>query len=294
MARTEAIRGVIPHRDIRHLLRVVRRILTYFILSLGAMLVLFPLGWMVSLSLGTMEDLWAIPPRYIPERLNWQNYAKALTDPVFPFFRYVRNTMTITGASMVGQLLSCTMSAYAFARLRWKGRDLVFVLMLATMMMPPQVTLIPMYIIWRRLGALDTYIPLIVPSYLGSAYLTFLSRQYFASIPLELEDAARVDGCGFFSIYFQIMLPLSMPLMVTLGLFSFVGHWNDFFGPLIYLTTPEKYTIQLGMMSFRGQYLTDVPAMMAVAVMVLLPVILIFLFGQQYFIRSVVLSGLKG
>jgi len=294
MARTEAIRGVIPHRDIRHLLRVVGRILTYFILSLGAMLVLFPLGWMVSLSLGTMEDLWAIPPRYIPERPNWQNYAKALTDPVFPFFRYVRNTMTITGASMVGQLLSCTMSAYAFARLRWKGRDLVFVLMLATMMMPPQVTLIPMYIIWRRLGALDTYIPLIVPSYLGSAYLTFLSRQYFASIPLELEDAARVDGCGFFSIYFQIMLPLSMPLMVTLGLFSFVGHWNDFFGPLIYLTTPEKYTIQLGMMSFRGQYYTDVPAMMAVAVMVLLPVILIFLFGQQYFIRSVVLSGLKG
>ena len=253
---------------------------------------LFPFAWMLSLSLSSMKDLWALPPRYIPEQPSLHNYYTVLCE--FPFLRYLRNTLVITGASFVGQLLSCTMSAYAFARLRWKGRDLIFMLMLGTMMMPPQVTLIPMYIIWRRLGVLDTYVPLIVPGYLGTAYLTFLARQYFASIPLELEDAARVDGCGFFSIYFRIMLPLSIPLMITLGLFSFVGHWNNFFGPLIYLTTPKKYTLQLGMLAFRGQYVTDVPAMMAASVLVLFPIIFIFLFGQQYFIRSVVLSGLKG
>jgi ABC-type glycerol-3-phosphate transport system permease component len=274
------------------ILRLVGRVLTYFLLWLGAAVMLFPFAWMMSLSLGSMKDLWTIPPRYIPEEPNLNNYATALF--TFPFLRYVRNTLVITGANLAGQVLSCTAAAYSFARLRWKGRNLVFILMLGTMMMPPQVTLIPMYVIWRKLGALDTYIPLIVPGYLGTAYLTFLARQYFASIPLELEDAARVDGCGFFSTYFRIMLPLAVPLMVTLGLFSFVGHWNDFFGPLIYLTTPDKYTIQLGMMSFRGQYQTDVPAMMAASVMVLMPTLLIFLFGQQYFIRSVVLSGLKG
>jgi multiple sugar transport system permease protein len=273
-------------------LRVAGRGFTYLFLWLGAAVMLFPFAWMISLSLGTMKDLWAIPPRYVPEEPSLANYGTALF--TFPFLRYVRNTLVITGANMAGQLLSSTAAAYSFARLRWKGRNLVFLLMLGTMMMPPQVTLIPTYVIWRQLGALDTYIPLIVPGYLGTAYLTFLSRQYFASIPLELEDAARVDGCGFFSTYFRIMLPLAVPLMVTLGLFSFVGHWNDFFAPLIYLTTPDKYTIQLGMMAFKGQYTTDVPAMMAASVMVLMPTLAIFLFGQQYFIRSVVLSGLKG
>jgi multiple sugar transport system permease protein len=275
-----------------HVLYLIGRGCTYLFLSSGAVLMLFPFAWMISLSLGSMKDLWAIPPRYIPEVPSLGNYYTALFK--FPFMRYIRNTLVITGASMVGQLLSSTAGAYSFARLRWKGRDLVFILVLGTMMMPPQVTLIPTYVIWRILGALDTYVPLILPGYLGTAFLTFLARQYFFSIPLELEDAARVDGCGFFSTYFRIMLPLAVPLMITLGLFSFVGHWNDFFGPLIYLTTPDKYNIQLGLMSFRGQYTTDIPALMAASVMVLMPTLVIFLFGQQYFIRSVVLSGLKG
>jgi multiple sugar transport system permease protein len=281
-----------PRRKSTHVLHLMGRGFTYLFLSLGAALMLFPFAWMISLSLGSMNDLWAIPPRYIPEAPSLGNYYTALFQ--FPFMRYIRNTLVITGASMVGQLLSSTAGAYSFARLRWKGRDLVFILVLGTMMMPPQVTLIPTYVIWRILGALDTYAPLIIPGYLGSAFLTFLARQYFFSIPLELEDAARVDGCGFFSTYFRIMLPLAVPLMITLGLFSFVGHWNDFFGPLIYLTTPDKYNIQLGLMSFRGQYVTDIPALMAASVMVLMPTLVIFLFGQQYFIRSVVLSGLKG
>lgn len=292
MGAVAATRQMTFRNRTRRTMRKAGRALTYAVLSLGALLMLFPFAWMISLSLGTMKDLYAIPPRYIPEVASLGNYRKALFD--FPFLRYIRNTLVITAANLVGQLLSSTTAAYAFSRLRWKGRELVFLMMLATMMMPPQVTLIPMYVIWRRLNAIDTYAPLIVPGYMGVAYLTFLARQYFASIPLELEDAARVDGCGYFSTFFRIMLPLSVPLMVTLGLFSFVRHWNDFFGPLIYLTTPDKYTIQLGMNAFRGQYATDIPAMMAASVMVLLPTLLIFLFGQQYFIRSVVLSGLKG
>ena len=289
---TGTLRLGVKRTNWARVVRITGRCLTHIFLWSGAAIMLFPFAWMISLSLGTMKDLSVTPPRYIPEAPGLQNYRTALF--TFPFLRYVRNTLVITGANMVGQLLSCTAAAYSFARLRWKGRNLVFLLMLGTMMMPPQVTLIPTYVIWRHLGALDTYIPLIVPGYLGTAYLTFLSRQYFASIPFELEDAARVDGCGFFSTYFRIMLPLALALMVTLGLFSFVGHWNEFFAALIYLTTPDKYTVQLGMMAFRGQYITDYPAMMAASVIVLMPTLLIFLFGQQYFIRSVVLSGLKG
>jgi len=284
--------GKSAYRSLRHSLHIIGRVITYLVLSAGAFVMLYPFAWMVSISLSTLKDLFAEPPRWVSETLHWESYLRAFT--VFPFAKYLRNTLVITLSSMVGQLLSCTMAAYAFARVRWEGRDLVFVLMLATMMLPPQVTLIPMYVIWRNLGALDTYAPLIVPSYLGTAYLTFLARQYFASIPLELEDAARVDGCSFFSIFFRIMLPLSFPLLVTLALFSFIGHWNNFFGPLVYLQTPDKYTLQLGMFGLQGQYETDVPTLMAVATLILLPVLVIFLFGQQYFIRSVVLSGLKG
>jgi len=280
------------HHPAAYASKIIGRVLTYSLLSVGAIVMLFPFAWMASLSFGTMEDLYAIPVRWIPETIHWENYPNVTI--VIPFFRYLRNTLVITGASVLGQIISCTMAAYSFARLRWEGRDIVFLLMLGTMMMPRHVTLIPMYVIWRQLGALDTYAPLIVPSYFGTAYLTFLARQYFTTIPFELEDAARVDGCGFFSTYFKVMLPLSVPLMITIGLFGFVGQWNNFFGPLIYLSTPEKYTLQLGMLSFQGQYYSQIPLTMAAATMIVLPILIIFLFGQQYFIRSVVLSGLKG
>lgn len=292
MGQATAVSRRTIHSPLRRALQILARLLSYLLLSAGGIVMLFPFAWMASLSLGTMADLYAVPPRYIPEVFHWENYPNVTT--IMPFFRYLRNTLVITAASMVGMFISCTSSAYAFARLRWKGRDLVFVCMLATMMMPPQVTLIPMYVIWHKLGTLDTYVPLIVPWYLGVAFLTFLARQFFATIPFELEDAARVDGCGFFSTYFRVMLPLSVPLLVTLGLFGFVRNWNNFFGPLIYLTTPDKYTLQLGMLAFRGQYYIHIPLTMAAATMILIPILVIFLFGQQYFIRSVVLSGLKG
>lgn len=292
MTQVTVVRRIAIRKKAKRRRQVVGRAFAYFFLTVGGLLFLFPFFWMISLSMGTMKDIYRIPPRWIPAKVTFRNYPEALF--VMPFFRYLGNTLTIAGFNIVGTLFACTMPAYAFARLRWKGRDVIFLLMLATMMVPPQVTLIPMYIIWNKLGVLDTYVPLIVPSFFGWAYLTFLARQYFTTIPFELEDAARVDGCGFFAVFFRIMLPLSLPLMVTLGLFSFVGDWNDFFGPLIYLSTPDKYTLQLGLLSFRHQYVTNVPCLMAASVLILIPVILIFLFGQTYFIRSVVLSGLKG
>ena len=288
VARAEAV----SRRAARRRWTMLGRAIAYFALTVGGTLMLFPFIWMISLSMGTMKDIFRIPPRWIPERLTFRNYPEALFE--FPFFMYLKNTLTIAAVNIVGTLLSCTAPAYALSRLRWPGRDTFFVIMLATMMIPPQVTMIPMYIVWHRLALLDTYVPLMLPSFFGWAYHTFLSRQYFSTIPLELEDAARVDGCGYISTYFRIMLPLSIPLMVTLALFSFVGDWNDFFGPLIYLQTPTKYTLQLGLLSFRGQYRTNVPALMAASVLMLIPVIAIFMVGQSYFIRSVVLSGLKG
>jgi multiple sugar transport system permease protein len=272
--------------------QVAGRVVAHFLLATGGLLFLFPFVWMISLSLGTMKDIYRIPPRWIPSKLVWRNYPEAVTK--FPFPLYFKNTMTIVVWNILGTLLSCTLPAYAFARLRWKGREALFLLMLGTMMIPPQVTRIPMYIVWHRLDVLNTYVPLVAPSFFGWAYAIFLSRQYFSTIPFELEDAARVDGCGYFAIFFRIMLPLSIPLLVTLSLFSFVGDWNDFFGPLIYLSTPDKYTLQLGLLSYRGQYVTNVPALMAASTLILIPVILVFAFGQSYFIRSVVLSGLKG
>ncbi|HVC32749.1 MAG TPA: carbohydrate ABC transporter permease, partial [Chloroflexota bacterium] len=232
--------------------RVAGRTLIYAILGVGTVIMLFPLIWMVLVSLDDNASLFNIPPQYIPAVPHWSNYPQAVT--VFPFARYFLNTMIITGTAMVGLLFSCTLVGYSFARLRWPGRDVFFIIMLATLMVPPQVTMIPLYIIWRQVGALDTYAPLIVPAFFGNAYLIFFTRQFFTTIPFELEDAARVDGCGYFTVYFRIMLPLSLPLMVTLGLFAFTWNWNDFFGPLIYLTSPSKYTLQLGLLSFNGQY----------------------------------------
>lgn len=292
MTQVQMVRRRTVHNPTKRVLYIIGRVLTYVLLTAGALVMLYPFIWMVMISLGSLEDLFSMPPRYVPERIHWENYPRALTE--IPFFTYLRNTLFITATSMVGQILSCAMTAYSFARLRWRARDFIFVLVLATMMMPPQVTLIPTYVIWRELNALDTYVPLIVPGYLGTAYLTFLARQYFSTIPFELEDAAKVDGCGYFSTFFKVIMPLSLPLLATLAMFSFIGHWNDFFGPLIYLQSPEKYTLQLALMSYRGTYSTDVPMMMALATMILMPVLIFFLFGQQYFIQSVVLTGLKG
>jgi ABC-type glycerol-3-phosphate transport system permease component len=261
------------------------------VLILGSIVMLFPFFWMLMLSLGTQQQLFRIPPQWLPDTLHWENYLTGLTQ--FNFLRALGNTLFITALALIGQLVSVTMVAFAFARLRWPGRDFFFVVLLATMMIPPQVTQIPLYILWRSLGAIDTYWPLIVPNFFGDPFLIFFARQFFLTIPVELEEAARVDGCGYWAMFTRIFVPLSIPLLLTISLFTILWNWNDFYSPLIYLTSPEKFTLQLGLLSFNTQFRVLIPPLMAASVLIVAPIIIIFLFGQRYFIKSIVLTGLK-
>ncbi|HEV8633964.1 MAG TPA: carbohydrate ABC transporter permease [Chloroflexota bacterium] len=286
-----ALRLPNAHRRRRVTAARLKAAVTHGLMLVGSAVMLFPFLWMVSISLGSQSQLFRNPPEWLPDPVLLGNYPEALTQ--LKFANALSNTAFITALSLVGQLLSVTMVAFAFARLRWPGRRVFFVLLLATMMIPPQVTQIPLYIVWRNLGAIDTYWPLILPNYFGEAYLIFLARQFFMTIPSEIEDAARVDGCGYRDIYFRVMLPLSVPLILTISLFAILWNWNDFYGPLIYLTSPEKFTLQLGLRTFSSQYRLNYPLFMAAATVIVTPIIVIFLFGQRYFIRSIVLTGLK-
>ncbi len=288
---TAASQDAAAARRSRALGRALRGAGLHGALLLGSVVMLFPFFWMVMLSLGTQQQLYKIPPQWLPNPVVWENYPVGLTQ--FNFLRALGNTLFITGLALIGQLVSVTTVAFAFARLRWPGRDLFFVVLLATMMIPPQVTQIPLYILWRSVGAIDTYWPLILPNFFGDPFLIFFARQFFLTIPVELEEAARVDGCGYWDIFRRIMVPLSVPLLLTISLFTLLWNWNDFYSPLIYLTSPEKFTLQLGLLSFNGQFRVQIPPLMAASVVIVAPIIVIFLFGQRYFIRSIVLTGLK-
>jgi ABC-type glycerol-3-phosphate transport system permease component len=234
----------------------------------------------------TVKYVTVIAPR-------WQNYPEAWT--TMPFNRFLLNTLIITVLGIVGQLFSASFVAYSFARLRWPGRNVIFVLVLATLMLPTQVTLIPQYVIYQRLGWIDTFLPLVVPAYLGgSAVYIFLLRQFFLTIPVELEEAARIDGASSFAIFSRIMLPLSKPILATVAVFSFVALWNDFMGPLIYLNSTRHLTLAVGLRVFQGTYGTYMHLLMAVATVALIPVIVIFFVAQKQFVRSIVLTGIKG
>lgn len=222
-----------------------------------------------------------------------ENYPEAWTAKPFTLFAF--NTLFITFCCIVGQVLTASLVAFAFARLEWPGRNLLFFAMLATMMLPAEVTMIPSYLIFRSLGWIDTFLPLIAPSFLGGgAFSIFLFRQFFMTLPRELDEAARVDGCSSLRIYASILMPLCKPIIATIAVFSFVAHWNDFLTPLIYLNSSEKFTLALGLQFFRGTYDTQMHLLMAASTVVLLPVILVFFFAQKQFVRSIVLTGIKG
>ncbi|HXG22944.1 MAG TPA: carbohydrate ABC transporter permease [Chthonomonadales bacterium] len=221
------------------------------------------------------------------------NYAQAWTAK--PFTYYTLNTLIITLFCIVGQVLSASLVAFAFARLEWPGRKLLFGVVLATMMLPAEVTMIPTYIIFRSLGWIDTFLPLIVPAFLGGgAFFIFLFRQFFLTLPRELDEAARVDGCSSLGIYLFVLMPLCKPIIATIAVLSFVAHWNDFLTPLIYLNSTDKFTLALGLRFFQGAYTTDMHLLMAASTLALLPVIAVFFLGQKYFVRSIVLTGTKG
>jgi multiple sugar transport system permease protein len=252
-----------------------------------------PFLWMVSTSFKAPEKVMALPPQWIPDPWRPQNYGEALTQ--LPFLLYLRNTLIITFLSLVGQVGTSALVAFGFARLRFFGRDALFFLMLSTMMLPPIATLIPTYVMYVKLGWVNTFLPLILPAFFGGgAFYIFLLRQFFLTIPQELVDAARIDGSGSFGIFARVFLPLSKPALATVAIFSFIGHWNDFLGPLIYLRTQDMFTLALGLQTFQGIYATHYEWLMAASIVVVLPVLVLFFACQRFFVQGIVLTGLKG
>ena len=261
------------------------------ILLVGACVLMLPLAWMLSTSLKPRGAVFLFPPQWIPKPIMWSNFVEALT--VQPFHLYFRNTALITILSVIGMALSSSIVAYSFARLRWWGRDIVFLLVLATMMLPSHVTLIPKFIIFRHLGWLDTFLPMIVPAFFGGSFNIFLLRQFFMTIPLEMDDAAKIDGCSVLGTYWRIILPQAKPALMAVGIFTFQGSWNDFMRPLIYLQTKSKWTVSVALRAFQGEFSTDWNLVMAASLVSMLPIILLFFFGQKYFIQGVVFTGVE-
>jgi multiple sugar transport system permease protein len=269
------------------------RWVAFVLATLGALVIMMPVLWMVSTSFKTLGQTMIFPPRWIPDPIVWQNYPKALT--FLPFATFTKNTLVYSFWAVVGETFTSSLVAFAFARLRARGSNLLFILVLSTMMVPAQVTMIPQYIIFTNLKWTDSLRPLIVPALFGSPYLIFLLRQFYRTIPRDMDDAARIDGCSWFGTYWRIMVPMSMPALTTVAILSFMWHWNDFMGPLIYINTKENYTISMGLSRFIAQYgATPWNLLMAASLVTVLPCVLIFFFMQRYFIQGIVISGVKG
>lgn len=277
----------------RRVWRVLWTALLYTVLSGLSIVFMLPLIWLISTALKSDVQMGAWPPVWIPSPLVWQNFQAALTTGYF--WRYLQNTTLIAVLGTLGQLITASMAAFGFARLRFPGRSILFGAMLATMMLPGVVTLIPTFIMFRRLGWLDSYKPLIVPAYLGGgAFSIFLLRQFFRTIPQELFDQAKIDGASDFRMYAQIMLPLCRPALATIAIFGFMFRWNDLMGPLMYLNSPDKLTLSLGLQRFMSVEEVRYQEMMSMALLMTLPLLIAFILFQREFVQGVVMSGLKG
>jgi ABC-type glycerol-3-phosphate transport system permease component len=274
--------------------RRISTIVAFVLLTLAALAFLLPLLWMISTSLKPKTQIFVYPLVWIPDPPQWGNYAKALNNPSFKFLLFLKNSLYYTLLSTIGIVASCSLVAYSFARLRWWGRDFWFIITLATLMIPYPVTLIPLYLVFSKIGWVNSFRPLIVPNFLGTAFFIFLLRQFFLTIPKDLSDAARIDGANEFQIYWRVIMPLAKPALATVALFTFLFCWNDFLGPLIYLTDGSKYTLAVGLAAFRGQYRTQWDLMMAASTVVTLPIVILFFFAQKQFIQGITLTGIKG
>ena len=269
--------------------RIALRIL---VLSIGAFLVMTPVIWTLLTSLKTGEQTLSVPPVwFFPPQ--WSNFAEVLR--LVPFQNYALNTAIVVTGVVVGTLLSCSFSAYGFARLRAPGKNVIFGVLMATMMLPTTVTLVPTYIAFNKIGWLNTFLPLIVPALFGSAFFIFLFRQFYLSIPREVEEAARIDGAGYFRIWWSIFLPLSVPVIATVMVFTFVGTYNDFFGPLIYLTDESKWTISVALSSFGGspRIGPQLHMLTAATLIAAAPSIIVFLLAQRYYMSGISVAGVN-
>ncbi len=288
----------------------ITKIVVSVLLIIGAFVMMLPIVWMLSTSFKTRTDVFAVPPVWIPNPLHLENYPAAwtisgmyagedwsflgITFHGITFTTYIVNTLTIAVLSCLGATISSSLVAFAFARLRFPGRGPLFLLCLATMMVPAQVTMIPTFILFKNLGWYDTFYPLIVPAFLGGgAYNIFLMRQFFMSIPYEMDEAAKIDGCSNFGVYWRILLPLCKPALTTVAVFAFVYNWMDYLNPLIYLDSNSKKTLALGLKNFVSLYGQDYHLLMAASLLVSIPIAVIFLVGQRYFIQGIATTGLK-
>ncbi len=271
---------------------LVANTITHILLIVLGLAALAPFWWMIATSFKTEFEAFQIPPTWLPLEPTLEAYGDLFLDQPFGIFLY--NSVKIAVLSVGGQLITSSLAAFAFARLDFPGKNVLFIIVLSTMMVPYAVTVIPLYIVMHRIGWVNTHLPLIVPAMLSSAYGTFLLRQFMFSLPIELEDAARIDGCSSFGIYRRIALPLMKPALATLGVFSFMASWNNFFGPFIFLDRKYLFTVQLGVALVQRQWYTSWPRLMAGSVVVTLPVLLVFLLLQRYFVRGISLTGIKG
>lgn len=266
--------------------------LLYAVMILIALILFFPGFWMIASSLKTKADLLILPPRWLPSIINWNNYISPWEQ--LPLARFFLNSTIVTSLAVFGTVFSSAFVAFGFARFSVRGRDFLFIFVLATMMIPDAVTLIPRFILFSRLKWIDTYLPLVLPFYFGSSFFIFLFRQFFTSVPRELDDAARIDGCSYLGVFFRIILPLSKPALFTAAIFSFLWNWNDFLNPLVYLHSLEKFTVAIGLLFFRGQHYSEWGQVMAVSTLMTAPVIVLFLILQRYYVQGIALTGLKG
>jgi ABC-type glycerol-3-phosphate transport system permease component len=267
----------------------------YIVLGAVSAAFMLPFAWMVSVSLHDVRGVFEQPFNWVPAPPLWENYPEVMT--LVPFGRYFLNTVFVTGLVLVGTVLSSSLVAYGFSRIRFHGRNVLFALCLSTMMLPGQVTMIPLYILFSKIGWVDTLWPLIVPSFFGAPFYIFLLRQFFLTIPREYDEAALLDGASRFRIYWSIILPLARPALITVAVFAFIGTWNDFFTPLIYINSPEHATLTLGLNMLKSQIvgtgMTQWHLLMAAAVMVMVPNILLFTIAQRYLVKGIAMGGLR-
>lgn len=275
----------------RRVRRTMRRVRQQVLVALLALLFLFPLLVMLSTAFKTPGDVFSAPPSLLPTEWTMGNFAEAFEQ--IPVWRYLGNTLFVSGMSILGTVISCPLVAYALAKVRWRGSRPLLILVLATMMLPPQVTLIPLFLVWNGLEATNTYLPLIVPAFLGTPFFIFMIRQFLLAVPDELIEAARLDGASEFRTYVTIVLPLARPAIVTAAIFQFVWAWTDFLNPLIYLNDQSTYTLSIGLYAFFGENDVAWGPLMAACVMFTLPAVVIFLIGQKFFIGGASAGALK-
>lgn len=269
-------------------------LIVYSLLIALSMLFAFPFFWMISTALKPEYQVFVWPPQWIPNPIMWENFREAFSNPYLPFNIFFRNTMILEVGIITGRLISCVLVAYGFARLEAPGKNLIFTILLSTLMLPGAVTQIPKFILFNQLGWVNTFLPLIVPAWFGEAYAIFLMRQFFMTIPRELEEAARIDGANTAQIILNVIVPLSVPVLAVITVLSFKDIWNDFFTPLLYLNDLTKYTLAVGLAYFNGQFDVQMNLLMAASVVLALPLIVVFFVAQRAFVEGITVTGLAG